>query len=140
MICKDFFPHFQGCHLTFLKNFWNTNVFHLCNSLIIYFFFCCFDFSAVFKKSLPNSRSWIFILTPMFYSLNSYIYVCAQFWVHFYVWYEERYSLACKILICPNKICWKDYFPPIEWSWHPCGKSIDLVRFTGLQSGKPCIH
>ena len=29
------------------------------------------------------------------------------------------------ISYCPNTICWKRHSFCIEWSWHPCWKSID---------------
>ena len=41
-------------------------------------------------------------------------------------WYEVGIQMCpLDVNSCPNTICWKDYFFPIEWSWQSCQKSVD---------------
>ena len=68
MICR-YFPPILWVSLTvftlWIVSFDAKNILHFDWVQFIYFFFCCFAFGVMLKKSLPATRSWRF--SPIFY-------------------------------------------------------------------------
>lgn len=96
-------------------------------SYVHFFFFChlcfwCPSSEAIAPSKVTQTDSSVF---EEFYSLSSQIEVFDPFSVNFCVWGKAKahFILLHVALHLSNLL--KDYFFPIELSWHPCPKSID---------------
>ena len=49
------------------------------------------------------------------------------FWVYFCIWYKKvsSFLLLHAAIQLSSTNCWKDCSLLIEWSWHPCQKSVE---------------
>lgn len=123
-------PHFMDCLFTHLMMSFEAQKFLiLIKSLISIFPLVAYAFDVICKKLLPNIRSQTHV--PVFSYSFIVLALPLMSLIHFelvlyIVWDRDPTSFFCIWLsTCPNTICWKDCYFPVEFSWHPFWKSVD---------------
>ena len=97
------------------------------------FFVFAYVLGIVSKKQKPFQCPVTWSFSPMF-SSKSFIVLALTFRSLIHLELISIYDVRSNFIFCmrifsfPNTICWKDFHFSIEWSWHFCQKSFDLIK------------
>lgn len=124
MIDKNCLPFSRLSFYLFDNVFWCPKVLILMKSNLSIFNFVTHAFGVASRNPLTNPRLWRY--TPMFSTKSCVVLpLTLGLLIYFELILYMGWSGGLISFFCMWKFsCWRDYFFPIEWTWHPFCKPI----------------